>query len=119
MGYCDRDIIELQARAHPIERMQRWQSPEQYCLYLMHLRAYHEAGALARNLTVLDVGCNNGWGSRILAETARKVLGVDVSLNALSEAASTDCLLGRRTNSSLQGLLIRPRHCLSNHRTYP
>ena len=91
MGYCDRNIINLQARRHPIERTQHWQSPEQYCLYLMHLRAYHEAGALARDLTVLDVGCNNGWGSQILAETARKVLGVDVSLNALSAAPRTDC----------------------------
>jgi SAM-dependent methyltransferase len=91
MGYCDRDIIELQARAHPIERTQRWQSPEQYCLYLMHLRAYHEARALAKDLTVLDVGCNNGWGSRITAESARKVVGVDVSLNALSEAANAGC----------------------------
>ena len=66
MGYCDRDIIELQARAHPIERMQRWQSPEQYCLYLMHLRAYHEAGALARMLlfSTLDaimVGAAGSW----------------------------------------------------------
>jgi len=35
---------------------------------------------------VLDVGCNTGYGSRILAERAKKVIGIDVSKAAVEFA---------------------------------
>src|SRR5262249_28881910 len=56
------------------------------CLYLMHQRAYEEVRRLARGRSVLDLGCNNGWGTRVVAETARRIVGVDVSAGALEEA---------------------------------
>jgi SAM-dependent methyltransferase len=52
----------------------------------MHLKAYEEITVLARGKTVLDLGCNNGWGTQVISREARHVVGVDVSQRAVDEA---------------------------------
>jgi len=42
-----------------------------------HLAAYRFASTQAAGRTVLDVGCGEGYGAALLAETARRVLAVD------------------------------------------
>jgi ubiquinone/menaquinone biosynthesis C-methylase UbiE len=81
-----RDMLQFQAEHHPLEGTNRFESLEQYCHYLMHLRAYEEVRELARGKAVLDLGCNNGWGTRVVGQAARRVVGVDVSQSALEEA---------------------------------
>jgi SAM-dependent methyltransferase len=81
-----RDMVQFQAEHHPLVETKRFENLEQYCLYLIHLRAYEEVRALARGKTVLDLGCNSGWGTLVLGEVARRVVGVDVSQTALDEA---------------------------------
>ncbi len=80
------DMLQFQAEHHPLEGTNRFESLEQYCLYLMHLKAYEEVRSLAAGKMVLDLGCNNGWGTQVIAESARRVVGVDVSPIALEEA---------------------------------
>jgi SAM-dependent methyltransferase len=81
-----RDMLQFQAEHHPLEGTNRFETLEQYCLYLMHLRAYEEVRALACGKAVLDLGCNNGWGTHVVGQAARRVVGVDVSQSVLEEA---------------------------------
>jgi SAM-dependent methyltransferase len=67
------------ARLHGAVVTERFASEAEYCLYLMHRRAYEEARALAGGKRVLDLGCNVGYGTELLAERAVSVVGVDMS----------------------------------------
>ncbi|MCC6847843.1 MAG: class I SAM-dependent methyltransferase [Deltaproteobacteria bacterium] len=53
-----------------------------------HLAAYLYARELARDRQVLDAGCGEGFGTVLLAETARRVTGVDYSAAAVAAAAA-------------------------------
>lgn len=54
---------------------------------LEHTHRYLLACEYSWNKTVLDIACGDGYGTRMLADTAIKVLGVDISLDTLSRAA--------------------------------
>lgn len=47
-------------------------------IYAEHLTRYMSAEVLAKDKVVLDIACGTGYGSKILARTAKKVYGVDV-----------------------------------------
>lgn|SRR5437870_5096172 len=51
-----------------------------------HRAAYLHARELARDHDVLDAGCGEGFGTALLAETARTVLAVDYSAPAVETA---------------------------------
>jgi SAM-dependent methyltransferase len=78
--------IQLQAEEHPLVREAELASSEQIVLHLMHERAYDEAARYCAARTVLDVGCNTGYGAVRLAAHAARVVGVDVSPAAIEEA---------------------------------
>ena len=52
-----------------------------------HYPRYLFAAALAANRRVLDIGSGEGYGAHLLAQSAREVLGVDPSNDAVSHAA--------------------------------
>lgn len=81
-----RETLDRQAHEHPLEFIDRFESIEDYCLHLMHRRSYEEAAALSRQKDVLDFGCNNGFGTNVLSQSAKSVIGVDVSPSALADA---------------------------------
>lgn len=54
-----------------------------------HLPRYDYASRLATDRDVLDFGCGTGYGSRKLAEHARKVLAVDIDNTALKFAIAS------------------------------
>ncbi len=45
----------------------------------LHLAPYHWALTYVAGKEVLEVGCNWGYGSQLLAQVARRVVGIDVS----------------------------------------
>jgi SAM-dependent methyltransferase len=53
---------------------------------LLHLHRYQLAAHFAAGRNVLDVGCGDGYGARLMAQTARAVLGVDQDAAAVAEA---------------------------------
>jgi SAM-dependent methyltransferase len=53
-----------------------------------HLHRYFLARALCRGLDVLDVAAGEGYGSALLAQTARSVIGVEVSTEAVAHAVA-------------------------------
>ena len=78
--------MRLNAEHHPAVVTGSFKSLEEYCLYLLHKKAYETAAGLAQDLKVLDLGCNNGWGTSILATSAREIIGIDISKDALASA---------------------------------
>ena len=56
-------------------------------LWNEHLARYAFAARLARGKRVLDAGCGSGYGSAELAATARSVIGLDVSPDAVGYAS--------------------------------
>ncbi len=71
---------------HPLVFADEFPTLAHFGIFLMHKRDYEEAARLVRGGCVLDLGCNNGYGSRILADACRRVVAVDVSEAAIADA---------------------------------
>jgi SAM-dependent methyltransferase len=82
----EQEVIGLQAEKHELVSTDSFASLEEYSRFLIHKKAYEEAAQYAQGLRVLDLGCNTGYGTQILAQTARSAIGVDVSPRAIAEA---------------------------------
>jgi GT2 family glycosyltransferase/2-polyprenyl-3-methyl-5-hydroxy-6-metoxy-1,4-benzoquinol methylase len=54
---------------------------------LQHINRYIYVKDLIKDMIVLDVACGEGYGSNILAETARRVIGIDISDEAINQAS--------------------------------
>ena len=78
----------FQSEHHPLVPLE-FESRESYCLSLIHRKAYARAAEMAEGLDVLDLGCNNGYGTMKIAERCAGVIGVDVSSNAIEAAIAT------------------------------
>lgn len=52
-------------------------------LFLQHVGRYLFASSYVCGKTVLDAACGSGFGSNILSEKAKKVVGIDNSLDAI------------------------------------
>lgn len=61
-------------------------TPEQYLIYLFHIVSYRFAERYTEGREVLDYGCGSGYGSADIAADARRVVGVDVSREAIEHA---------------------------------
>lgn len=78
------EMLGLQAEKHELIDAFNLKTKEEYVLHLIHSFPYTLVANLAKNMVVLDLGCNTGYGSEILSKKAQKVVGVDVSENAIS-----------------------------------
>lgn len=81
-----REAIRFQADEHPLVPTTGFTSLESYVLYLIHLVAYEEAAKRAAGKTVLDVGCNVGYGTSLVARNSLHTTGVDVSPKSIATA---------------------------------
>lgn len=77
-----------QSQEHPLAR-DTFRSVEEYCLHLVHTKAYAHAAHFAEDRVVLDLGCNNGYGTNMLAKRARRAVGIDLSKPAIDAARET------------------------------
>lgn len=81
------EMIGLQAEKHELIDPKRFKTREEYVLHLVHTVAYEHAAREASNKRVLDLGCNTGYGTAILARKSKSIVGVDVSEGAVSAAS--------------------------------
>lgn len=80
-----RENLNLQSEHHPIV-ITAPRSIEEVCTSLVHRKAYETASGYAAGAAVLDVGCNVGYGSAMMVQSAKSVVGVDVSSASISAA---------------------------------
>lgn len=52
---------------------------------LQHLERYKFSLGFCKDKVVLDAACGTGYGSNILAKSAKSVLGIDISKNTITE----------------------------------
>jgi 2-polyprenyl-3-methyl-5-hydroxy-6-metoxy-1,4-benzoquinol methylase len=69
-----------------------------------HLIAYLHARELARDRDVLDAGCGEGFGTILLAETARSVTGIDYAAAPIAVAGAA---YRERSNLAFRQLDVR------------
>lgn len=77
-------------------------SASDYLIYQFHLVSYRFAYDIVCGGDVLDLGCGSGYGSALLAEGAKSVVGVDVS------AAAIDYARDRHSRSNIAYRQISP-----------
>ena len=65
---------------------ERFTPEERGPIWYEHWHRYAEAVHLARGKRVLDAACGEGYGSFLLADGARSVVGIDVSAEAVAHA---------------------------------
>jgi SAM-dependent methyltransferase len=63
-------------------------APRNWELFYQHVARYRFARRFAAGRVVLDVACGSGYGSALLGERARAVIGADLSRPALAHAAA-------------------------------
>ena len=51
-----------------------------------HIHRYKYANQFVRNLDVLDVACGEGYGSKLLSQSAKSVLGIDINQEIVNHA---------------------------------
>lgn len=52
----------------------------------MHLNRYNFSLSFVKNKTVVDIACGEGYGSNLLAQNAKNVLGIDIDQNSIEHA---------------------------------
>lgn len=65
---------------------ERFTPEERGPIWYEHWHRYAEAARLAHGKRVLDAACGEGYGTYLLADSARSVVGVDVSSEAIAHA---------------------------------
>jgi SAM-dependent methyltransferase len=79
-------------------------TPGKYLIYLFHKATYQFADSYIKDKVVLDYGCGTGYGSHIMSPSAKKVIGVDISADAVDYADS------HYQNENLSFLMINDSH---------
>jgi len=82
----DDEVIGIQAEKHVLIETELFYSEQDFVLHQIHNFAYVCANALSTGRTVLDFGCNTGYGSDLMAVSASQVTGVDVAERAIAIA---------------------------------
>ena len=80
------EMVSLQAEKHEVIEPEKFASNKDFVLHLIHSRAYEQAALYAAGKDVLDLGCNTGYGTRLIKEAGARVVGVDVSPEAIDIA---------------------------------
>ncbi len=66
---------------------EQFESKEEYLLYLRHLFAYEFAkDNISKNSFVLEVGCGEGYGTSLISQNVKKIIGLDIDRNTIAHA---------------------------------
>ena len=64
----------------------------EYLLYLRHLFVYEFARSIVpKDSLVLDVGCGEGYGSHLLSQHVKKIVGLDIDVETINHASNKYC----------------------------
>jgi len=74
-------------------------------IWYEHWHRYHFASALVSGKDVLDIACGAGYGSALLARSAKSVMGADISADAIEHA--------RASYATTANLAFQPADCVA------
>ena len=80
------EMIALQAEKHEVIEPETFRNNKDFVLHLIHTRAYEQAALYTAEKRVLDLGCNTGYGTKIIKTSGADVIGLDVSPEAIAIA---------------------------------
>ena len=86
LGNCGKEALMSASKLPPDG--ERYLPEFEGTIELEHLHRYQLARTLTSGRDVLDIACGEGYGSDILAATAKSVVGVDISPDAVAHARS-------------------------------
>src|SRR6266404_2512009 len=78
-------VGELQT-THPIVQTGSFHTVESYVLYLLHRKAYDQAAEIADGKSLLDWGCNDGYGIEVMRSHVAQIAGLDSAEMSISAA---------------------------------
>ena len=81
-------MIHLQSTRHDLISYDKIRTKEEYINHLMHRFAYEQAAKICANKTVLDLGCNTGFGTSLISKLCTRIIGADISPRAIAKAKS-------------------------------
>ena len=83
------EIFRQESPAQPLEFTgERWTTAVHGQIEIEHLHRYLLARDWCRGKDVLDIACGEGYGTALLAQTARRVIGIDVDRATVAHAAA-------------------------------
>ena len=83
------EIFRQEAPAQPLEFTgERWTTAAHGQIEIEHLHRYLLARDWCRGKDVLDIACGEGYGTALLAQTARRVIGIDIDIATVVHAAA-------------------------------
>lgn len=106
------EMIALQADKHELLSSRGIRTKQEFILNLIHSYAYVYLSNHVKGKDVLDLGCNTGYGSNILSQSARRVVGVDVSKSAI------DIALKENSGSNTEFLLVDGQNLPFNNNNF-
>ena len=80
--------MQLEPTAERIVEEHRSSSPQSYLVYLFHVVTYDYVKDLVRGREVLDFGCGSGYGTARIADLCKRIVGIDISTDAVEYARS-------------------------------
>ncbi len=80
------EMIALLAEKREAIWSETFRNNKDFVLHLIHTRAYEQTALYTAGKAVLDLGCNTGYGSRIIKASGAEVTGVDVSMEVITIA---------------------------------
>lgn len=78
--------MQLEPTAERIVEEHRSSSPQSYLVYLFHVVTYDYVQDLVRGQEVLDFGCGSGYGTARIAQTCKRIVGIDIAAEAITYA---------------------------------
>lgn len=83
------EIFRYEVPKNPLEFTgERWTTAARGQIEIEHLHRYLLARDFARGKDVLDIACGEGYGTALLAQVARRVIGVDIDPPTVAHAAT-------------------------------
>jgi len=83
-GNCGEKNLEDSKNYDQVRPREKWDSVEQYVLYLKQFMAYKYAKRLVKDNFVLEIGCGAGYGANYLSEFASNIVAIDISKSAIA-----------------------------------
>jgi SAM-dependent methyltransferase len=84
-GHGNEKVGELQTN-HPIVPTESFSTVEDYVIYLLHRKAYESAAEIASGKSLLDWGCNDGYGMELMRPYVAQIAGLDAAEAAILAA---------------------------------